>query len=217
MLEELKAVVRQTNEEWSELLGIKPATSITCVKPSGTVSQLVGASSGIHTRWSRFYERRIKQDIKDPMTKVLMDSGVPWEPENDNPDQTVIFPFPQRSPDCSLVNDDRTSAVDQLEHWLLFKKHWATHSVSATIYVKWEEWLEVGAWVYKNFDDISGLSFLPYDGGVYTQAPYTTIDEEAYYKAVEKMPTEIDWNIVEHSDQTEGVQNLACTGGACEL
>jgi ribonucleoside-diphosphate reductase alpha chain len=212
----IKAVVERTNIEWSAKLGIKPATSITCVKPSGTVSQLVNSASGIHTRWSRFYIRRIRQDLKDPMTQVLMNSGVPWEPDLQKPNETVVFSFPMKAPDTAVVNNERT-ALEQLEHWLVFKEYWATHSVSATIYVREDEWLEVGAWVYRHFDAISGLSFLPYDGGIYPQAPYEVIDEATYLALAVNMPKVIDWDVSEYSDLTAGVQTLACSGGSCEV
>ena len=216
VLEELREVVRVTNVEWSAKLGIKPAVSWCCVKPSGTVSQLVDSASGAHARWSPFYIRRIRNDAKDPATKLLMDAGVPYELCNRDPENTVIFSFPKRAPEGAVCRHDMT-AVEQLEHWRILRKHWATHTVSITIYVAPNEWTQVREWVWENFDDVTGISFLPKDDTVYPQAPYEDIDETDYLYAWASLP-EIDWSLlVEDHDATAGAQERACAGGSCEL
>lgn len=208
----------KTNEEWAAYLKIPESAAITCVKPSGTVSQLVNSASGLHPRHSKYYIRRIRQDMKDPVTKLLIDQGVPGEPERFNPDNTYVFEFPIAAPqDCLTRND--MSAVEQLEVWLTVQKYWCQHKPSVTINVREDEWLEVGDFVYKNFDWMSGVSFLPHDGGTYLQAPYEEIDEERYKELVDKMP-EVNFNELgsyEAEDHTTASQELACVGGQCEI
>lgn len=189
-------------------------------KPSGTVSQLVDSSSGLHPRHSPFYLRTVRADNKDPLTRFLKDAGVYSEPDITKPDSTTVFYFARRSPDKAVTRDD-LSAVDQLEVWAKLQNDWCEHKPSATVYVKDEEWMDVGSWVYRNFDALSGVSFLPHDGGSYKQAPYQEVTEEEYKAFLEKHPLpDIDWNdlrFYETEDSTTGTQELACTGGACEV
>jgi len=217
-LSELKAVVNETNKWWAEHLGVAQATATTTVKPSGTVSQLVGSASGIHARFAPYYIRTVRGDNKDPVTKLLIESGVPHEPDITKPDTTTVFSFPIASPPTSVMVEDR-SAVEQLELWLLYQRYWCEHKPSCTIYVKDDEWLAVGSWVYKHFDEVSGVSFLPYSSHTYKQAPYQKITAEEYEEAAAVMPN-IDWSRlseIESEDHTRGTQELACTGGVCEL
>ncbi len=217
-LKALKEVVIETNVEWSKKLGINPATAVTCVKPSGTVSQLVDSASGIHPRYSPYYVRTVRSDIKDPLTTFLKDQGVPGEVDVTNPSNWV-FSFPIKSPEGSVFRNDRT-AIEQLEHWKIYQDHWCEHKPSITVYVKEHEWMQVGAWVYEHFDEISGVSFLPYSDHVYEQAPYQEITKEEYEEKVKQMPTSIAWDKLskyEKEDMTIGSQELACTGGSCEL
>jgi ribonucleoside-diphosphate reductase alpha chain len=211
----LKAEVTRTNRKWAKLLGIEPATALTCVKPSGTVSQLVDSSSGIHPRYAPYYVRRVRNDIKDPVTKVLQDAGVPWEVDVVNP-KAVVFSFPMRSPEDSMYRDEMT-ALEQLENWRYIDQHWCEHKASITVYVKDHEWLDVGAWVYKNFDSVSGVSFLPHSDHIYRQAPYEEITESQYLELQAAMPANLEWNLDESQDQTTATHELACTGGVCEL
>lgn len=219
-LEHLKNVVIETNKEWAERLGIPQSTATTCVKPSGTVSQLVDSSSGLHARHSPYYLRTVRADNKDPLTRFLKDAGVYNEPEHLKPDNTTVFYFPRKSPEASIKRDD-IGAIQALEIWDTLQRHWCEHKPSATVYVKEHEWMEVGAWVYENFDNLSGVSFLPYDGGTYKQAPYQEVTEEEYNKWVAEHPMPvIDWNdlrFYETEDNTTGSQELACSGGACEV
>jgi ribonucleoside-diphosphate reductase alpha chain len=213
-LEELKSVAVETNKEWAYILGINPAAAVTCVKPEGTVSQLTQTKSGIHTGHAPYYIRRVRQDAKDPLTQFLINVGVPNEPCVMKPNDTVVFSFPQKS---EGVNRKDITAIEHLELWLKYQRHWCEHKPSVTISVKEDEWMEVGAWVYKNFDECTGISFLPEDGGTYRQAPYEDITEEEYNKLVAEMP-EINWdNFAEFDDNVEGVQMLACTGGQCSI
>lgn len=217
LLEDLKGVTVETNKEWADILGIKQAAAVTCVKPSGTVSSLVDCASGIHPRWARYYFRRVRADNKDPLTNFLKASGVPYEPDVMKPDYTTVFTFPMQAPEGALTRDD-ISAIDHLELWLVYQYHWCEHKPSVTINVKDHEWPRVGAWVYDNFDEMSGVSFLPYDGGTYRQAPHEAVSKEKYESMVEKMPTHIDWDsLVEKVDSVEGVQQLACSGGNCDI
>lgn len=217
-LKELKSVAVATNTEWAELLGVPQSTAITCVKPSGTVSQLVGASSGMHGRHSPFYVRTIRSDVKDPLTQFLIDAGVPWEQDLMNA-QNVVFSFPIKSPEGATMRDS-LSAIENLELWKMLQDNWCEHKPSVTISVKEDEWMEVGAWVYSNFDTLSGVSFLPYDGGSYRQAPYQEITEEEYAEWLTRMPETIDWSKLqefEKEDTTTGSQELACVAGFCEV
>lgn len=216
-LEELRKIARVTNEEFAKKLGIPPSASITCVKPSGTVSQLVDSASGIHARHSAYYIRRIRMDKKDPIYKFLKDKGVPVEDEAFRPDSTAVFSFPMKAPEGAVTRNDMT-AIEQLELWLTYQRAWCEHKPSVTISVKDDEWPEVGAWVWKHFDEISGISFLPYSNHSYVQAPYEDITKEKYEELLAQMPKDIDWSeFVEETDNTEGSQNYACTAGHCEL
>jgi ribonucleoside-triphosphate reductase (thioredoxin) len=178
-LEDLKKVAVETNKKIAEDLGIPQSTAITCVKPSGTVSQLVDSASGIHARHNDYYIRTVRGDNKDPLTQFMKESGIPSEPCVMKPDSTTVFSFPMKSPNGAKTRTDMT-AIEQLEHWLIFQRHWCEHKPSVTISVKENEWMQVGAWVYDNFDEVSGISFLPFSDHTYAQAPYQDIDEEEY-------------------------------------
>lgn len=215
----LKNAAIKTNKVWAAKLGIPQATAVTCVKPEGTVSQLVDSASGIHTRHASFYIRTVRGDNKDPMTQFLIDSGVPNEPDVMKPDATTVFSFPHRSPGGAITRNDMT-AIEQLDMWLHIQRHWCEHKPSITVTVKDDEWLEVGAFVYKHFDEMSGVSFLPYSDHSYQQAPYQDITEGEYNAAVDLMPKNIDWSKLsdyESEDNTTGSQTLNCTGGVCEI
>lgn len=214
----LRETVVSVNKEWADLLGIPQSAATTCVKPEGTASQLVNSASGMHTRHSPFYLRTIRSDVKDPLTSFLIDSGIPWEVDVMNP-ANVVFSFPIKSPEGAATRDT-FSAVEMLDFWKELQLNWCEHKPSVTISVKEEEWMTVGAWVYENFDILSGVSFLPYDGGSYKQAPYQELTESEYEEWVKKMPTSIDWmglQDYEKEDTTTGSQELACTGGLCEI
>jgi ribonucleoside-triphosphate reductase len=218
MLERLRDYAGKVNIAYSEKLGINPATAITTIKPSGTVSQLVDSSSGIHGRFSPYYIRTVRQANNDPLTTFMKEAGVPNEPDQMNPNKTTIFSFPIKSPEGATLANEQT-AIEQLENWLLFQKHWSEHSVSVTVYVKEDEWMAVGDWCYQNFDYITGVSFLPYSEHTYAQAPYQPCSAYDYQMATQTMP-EIDFTKLsdyEKEDNTEGAQQLACTGGACEI
>jgi ribonucleoside-diphosphate reductase alpha chain len=208
----------KTNEEWATKLGINKASAITCVKPSGTVSQLVDSASGIHPRYSPYYIRTVRADKKDPLAQYMRDAGVPCEDDVMRPDSTYVFSFPVKAPEGTTFRDD-VGAIQQLELWKDYQRNWCEHKPSITVYVKEHEWMEVGAWVWENFDIVSGVSFLPHSDHTYQQAPYQEITEEQYHEAVAKFPT-LDWSKLgeyEKDDCTEGMQTLACTGGQCEL
>lgn len=209
-----------TNKVWAERLGIPQSAAITCVKPSGTVSQLVDSASGLHPRYAPYYLRTVRADNKDPLTQFLKDTGVYWEPDITKPGSTTVFYFPKKGPEGGVYRDD-LSATDQLEVWAKLQNFYCEHKPSATVYVKEEEWLDVAAWVYKNFDHLSGVSFLPHDGGSYKQAPYQAISEGEYQRWLADHPLpDIDWDdlrFYESVDMTSGSQELACTGGACEV
>ena len=218
LLIKLKEKAVKTNKELAGELGINPSASITCIKPSGTVSQLVDSASGIHTRHSPFYIRTIRTDVKDPLCNLLIDSGVPHESDITNPSNVIVFSFPMRSPKFSLTRKD-FSATSQLELHRIYSKFWAEHKVSQTISVKEKEWLEVGSFVFKNFEDISGVSFLPYSDFMYKQAPYTECSEEEYKELTNRIPL-IDWDKLldyEVLDNTTSSQELACVSGTCEI
>jgi ribonucleoside-triphosphate reductase len=217
--EDLRQIAVDTNKELAEKLGIPQSAAITCVKPSGTVSQLVDSASGIHPRWSQFYVRTVRGDVKDPMTQFLIAQGVPNEPDVTKPNDTVVFSFPQRAPEGATTRADLT-AIEHLDIWKTFQEHWCEHKPSITINVKEPEWLDVQAWVWKNFDIISGVSFLPYSEHTYRQAPYQEITKEEYDEWINRMPASIDWTKLtefELVDSTTGSQELACTGGVCEI
>ena len=213
-----RTTAQKTNNEVATAIGIKPSAAITCVKPSGTVSQLVDSSSGIHGRHAPFYIRTVRMDAKDPMTQFMKDSGFPWEPDVTRPDHTCVFPFPQRSPRGSTMRDSLT-AVEQMEVWMMYQEHWCEHKASVTVSVHEHEWMEVGAWVYENFDSVSGISFLPYNEHVYEQAPYQDCTEEEWKELNEQMPV-VKWDDLskwEHEDYTTASQELSCHGNSCEI
>ena len=218
-LEHLKQIAVATNAEWAERLNIPVSTAISCNKPSGTVSQLVDSSSGIHARHSAYYIRTVRGDNKDPLTQFMMDQGIPNEPDVMKPDQTTVFSFPMKAPQGATVTADM-SAIEQLEMWLAYQRSWCEHKPSVTINVKNDEWFEVGAFVYKHFDEMSGVSFLPFNEHTYQQAPYQDCNESTYHKMLGIMPTNIDWSLLseyENEDNTSGSQTLACSGDACEI
>jgi ribonucleoside-diphosphate reductase alpha chain len=212
-----KAVV--TNKEWAEKLGIPQSTAITCVKPSGTVSQLVDSASGIHARHNPYYIRTVRGDNKDPLTEFMKEQGIPNEPDVMKPDHTTVFSFPMSCSDTAVYRNDM-SAIEQLEIWKCYAQHWCEHKPSVTISVKESEWVNVGNWCWDNFDYLSGVSFLPFSDHTYQQAPYQDIDKEQYNSLQSKMPEKIDWAMLqdfEKEDNTRGSQELACTAGSCEL
>lgn len=217
-LNELKEVAIETNAEWADRLGTNQSTAITCVKPSGTVSQLVDSASGIHPRYSLHYIRTVRADKKDPIYGFLKEQGVPVEDAIGKENSTAVFSFPVKAPEHAITRNDRT-AVEQLELWKVYATHWCEHKPSITVYVKEDEWLDVGTWVWHNFDIMSGVSFLPHTDHVYRQAPYQEITEEEYHKMLDEMPT-IEWNALEKyetEDNTTTGHELACSAGACEI
>ena len=218
-LEHLRTVAVNTNAEWADRLGIPRSTAITCVKPSGTVSQLVDSASGIHARHSPYYIRTVRGDNKDPLTQFMKDKGIPNEPCVMKGDTTTVFSFPVKSPPFSVTRNDM-SALEQLETWLIYQRSWCEHKPSVTISVKDEEWMEVGAFVYKHFDEMSGVSFLPHTDHTYQQAPYQDCTMEEYFELSQKMPKAIDWSELseyEQEDNTAGMQTMACSGDVCEI
>ena len=218
-LAHLKKVAVDTNAQWAGILGIPVAAAISCVKPSGTVSQLVDSASGIHARHSPYYIRTVRGDNKDPLTQFMMDQGIPNEPDAFKPDQTTVFSFPQKAPEGAVCTKDMT-AIEQLEMWLMYQRNWCEHKPSVTINVKSEEWLEVGAFVYKHFDEMSGVSFLPFNEHTYQQAPYQDCGKSEYDMLKAVMPKRIDWSKLseyESEDNTSGSQTLACSGDSCEI
>jgi len=215
VLQTLRDEAIKTNKEWSKRLGIAQSAAITCVKPSGTVSQLVDSASGIHPRYSQYYIRRVRADMRDPLCNVLEDAGVPSEVDVTSP-STKVFSFPKKSPkDAVLASEQK--GMDQLELWSIYQEHWCEHKPSITVYYRDDEFLGIGDWVYNNFDSVSGISFLPYSDHTYEQAPYEQITKEQYTKMTKGFPTEFKWDITEETDTTEGAQTLACVGGACEI
>jgi ribonucleoside-triphosphate reductase (thioredoxin) len=219
VLDELRNVAVDTNAEWSERLGIPQSAAITCVKPSGTVSQLVDSASGIHARHSPYYIRTVRGDNKDPLTQFMIDNGVPNEPCVFKGDTTTVFSFPVKSPEMAVTRNDMT-AVEQLETWLMYQRYWCEHKPSVTISVRDDEWLDVGAFVYKHFDEMSGVSFLPHSDHTYQQAPYQDCSKEVYEELRNVMPKSIDWSELseyEQEDNTKSSQTFACTGDVCEV
>jgi len=214
----LREHARRINKEWAEKLGINAAAAITCVKPSGTVSQLVDCASGIHPRYSQYYIRRVRADVKDPLAIVMKNQGFPCEIDVTN-SSNYVFSFPIKAPPHAVLRNDKT-AIEQLDRWLMVQRYWCDHKPSITVYVRDEEWLKVGAWVYDHFDEISGIAFLPHTNFIYKQAPYEEIDEETYLKLLSQVPETIDMNMLmqtEKQDMTLGAQELACSGGMCEI
>jgi ribonucleoside-triphosphate reductase (thioredoxin) len=218
-LERLRHVAIDTNAEWAKRLGIPVSTAITCVKPSGTVSQLVNSASGIHARHSAHYIRTVRGDNKDPLTQFMKDQGIPSEPCVMKPDSTTVFSFPQKSPDGAVTRNDMT-ALEQLELWMTYQRHWCEHKPSVTITVRDNEWMEVGAWVFKHFDEVSGVSFLPHSDHSYQQAPYQECSKHDYETLLSVMPDRIDWarlSEYETEDTSKGTSTFACAGGSCEM
>ena len=218
-LDSLREIAIKTNKEWANRFKINQSAAITCVKPSGTVSQLVDASSGIHARHAEYYVRTVRADIKDPLCKFMIDKGFPAEPDVMKPEHTMVFSFPVKAPKGCVVRTEM-KAIEQLEHWLLYQRHWCEHKPSVTVSVKEHEWMDVGAWVYKHFDEVSGVSFLPYSDHSYRQAPYQDCTKDEYKELVKKMPKDVNWEELsdyEKEDNTTGSQTLACSGGACEI
>lgn len=221
MLAAMKQQAIDVAREWSAALGINMPAAITCVKPSGSVSQLVDSASGLHHRYSSYYIRRVRVDAVDPVARMLIEAGVPYNPEVGqqlSTAHTLVFDFPMKAPETAVLRDEET-ALQQLEYWLMLQTCWCEHKPSITVFVKDHEWMEVGAWVYKNWNYVSGISFLPFDGGVYPLAPYQEITEDEYKELQQKMPA-LDFGQLhkyEQTDCTVGGKELACHGGACEL
>jgi ribonucleoside-triphosphate reductase len=218
-LEHLRSVAINTNAEFAGMLNIPVSAAITCIKPSGTVSQLVSCASGIHARHSAYYIRTVRGDNKDPLTQFMKDKGIPNEPCVMKGDTTTVFSFPIKSPENAVTRNDMT-AIEQLELWLTYQRHWCEHKPSVTISVRDAEWMEVGAFVYKHFDEMSGVSFLPHTDHTYQQAPYQDCTKEEYEELLAKMPKRIAWSELteyENEDNTAGSQTMACTGDSCEL
>jgi len=218
-LEHLREVAVHTNTDWADRLGIPTSTAITCVKPSGTVSQLVDSASGIHARHAPYYIRTVRGDNKDPLTQMMQDQGIPNEPCVMKPETTTVFSFPMKSPSKAVTRNDMT-AIEQMEMWLAYQRHWCEHKPSCTISVRSDEWMEVGAFVYKHFDEMSGVSFLPHSDHTYQQAPYQDCTKEEYEELLSKMPKSIDWGKLsdyEQEDNTVATQSMACTGDVCEV
>jgi ribonucleoside-diphosphate reductase alpha chain len=218
-LPKLRNLSVDINKTFAKKLGINPAAAITCVKPSGTVSQLVDAASGIHARHNNYYIRTVRADKKDPLCKLMIDAGFPCEPCVMKPDHTMVFSFPTKSPDSCVTRNDMT-AIQQLELWLTYQRSWCEHKPSVTITVKENEWMDVGAWVYRHFDEISGISFLPHSDHSYKQAPYQDCTKEQYDEMLANFPKNIDWSKLseyEVEDNTKGTQTFACSGDSCEI
>jgi ribonucleoside-triphosphate reductase len=219
LLTDLRVESVDTNKQFAEKIGINQSASVTCVKPSGTVSQLVDAASGIHARHSPYYIRTVRADIKDPLCKFMIDKGFPAEPCVMKPDHTMVFSFPIKSPENATCRSDMT-ALEQLEMWRTYQNYWCEHKPSVTITVKEDEWMEVGSWVWKYFDQVSGISFLPHSDHSYRQAPYQDCDEETYINLLSEMPVGVDWSELasyEETDNTSGTQTFACSGDSCEV
>lgn len=218
LLQDLRATAVNTNKDMAAVLGVPQSAAVTCVKPSGTVSQLVDSASGMHHRHAPYYIRRVRGDVKDPLSQFMIQQGVPYEPCVMKPDSTVVFSFPMKAPEGSVVREGVT-AIEHLELWLAYQRHWCEHKPSITVSVQEHEWPEVGAWVWKHFDEISGVSFLPMDGGTYQQAPYETITKEQYDTMYESSVKTLNWGMmVEETDETKGSQELACSAaGGCEI
>ena len=219
LLTDLRVETVNVNKQFAEKIGINQSASVTCVKPSGTVSQLVDAASGIHARHSPYYIRTVRADIKDPLCKFMIDKGFPAEPCVMKPDHTMVFSFPIKSPENATCRSDMT-ALEQLEMWRAYQNYWCEHKPSVTITVKEDEWMEVGSWVWKYFDQVSGISFLPHSDHSYRQAPYQDCDKETYINLLSEMPVGVDWSELasyEETDNTSGTQTFACSGDSCEV
>jgi ribonucleoside-diphosphate reductase alpha chain len=218
-LEKVRKEVVEINAHWSELLGINQATATTAIKPSGTVSQLVDSASGIHTRHNDYYFRRVRADAKDPIAQLMEDQGIPCEADVMKPNSVKVFTFPMKAPKGAVLRNERT-AIEQLELWLIYQRHYCEHKPSVTVSVREHEWMQVGAWVYEHFDEVSGVSFLPHSDHSYQQAPYEDCTKKEYNELAKKMPKSVDWDLIseyELTDTTVGTKTLACTGSVCEL
>jgi len=219
VLHELRKTAHETNQEWAKKLGVPASKAVTCIKPSGTVSQLVDTGSGIHPRHSRHYVRRVRADVKDPLAKMMVDQGFKHQPDVMAPEHTLVFEFPIKTSGDAVFRDDMT-AVEHLELWRTYRNHWCDHNPSITVTVREHEWMEVGAWVYKHFDEMTGVSFLPHSDHVYQQAPYEEIDEATYNRMLAEQPV-VDWlklTDYEKTDNTIGSQELACSANTgCEI
>ena len=219
LLRSLRQKAVDTNVVWADKFGVSQSMAVTCVKPSGTVSQLVDSASGIHARHSQYYIRTVRADKKDPLARMMVDGNFPVEDDVMKPASTYVFSFPVRAPEHALFREEM-SAIAQLELWKLYQDNWCEHKPSITVTVKEHEWLDVGAWVFKNFEKMSGVSFLPFSDHVYKQAPYQDCTREEYEALLAKMPKVIDWSVLslyEKTDMTVGSQELACSAGACEV
>ena len=217
ILQELRDHARKANIKWAERFNVPVSTAITCVKPSGTVSQLCNSASGIHARFAPYYIRRIQLDKKDPVCQFLLDNGFPLVDYEAKKDTTMVASFPMKAPDGAICRGSQT-AIEQMELWLMYQDDWCEHKPSCTVYVKEDEWVGVGAWVWERFDRISGISFLPHSDHVYQQAPYEDLTKEQYEAMLATMPKGIDWTaMIEDKDNTEASQTLACVAGACEV
>ena len=218
-LSDLRKETVKVNKEWSELMGISQATATTAIKPSGTVSQLVDSASGIHTRHNDYYLRRVRADAKDPIAQLMEDQGIPCEADVMKPNSVKVFTFPMKAPKGAILRNERT-AIEQLELWLTYQRYYCEHKPSVTISVREHEWMEVGAWTYKHFDEVSGVSFLPHSDHSYQQAPYEDCTKAEYTALAKKMPKAVNWDLIseyELTDMTVGTKTLACTGSICEL
>ena len=217
LLEKLRDAAVNTNAEFAAAIGINQSVAVTAIKPEGTVSQLCSTASGIHPQHSQYYIRRVRADNKDPLTQFMLKSGFIGEPCVMKPESTTVFSFPVAVAEGALLREDLT-AVEHLRLWLIYQRHYCEHKPSVTISVLENEWMEVGAWVYKHFDEVTGVSFLPMDGGTYRQAPYEECTEEDYKKLLDQQPSGIDWdNFQEYDDNVEGAQMLSCTAGGCTI
>jgi ribonucleoside-triphosphate reductase len=219
LLKHLRKVAVDTNKEWADKLNIPQSAAILCIKPSGTVSQLCNSASGLHPRHSPYYIRTVRGDNKDPLTQFMKDQGVPSEPELSKPNDTTVFSFPVEAPRDAICTPD-VPAIDQLKTWLMYQRHFCEHKPSITCNVREHEWMAVGAFVYEHFDEMSGVSFLPYSDHIYQQAPYTECSKEDYLDALKMMPKSIDWSKLssyETDDNTAGSQTMACSGDVCEV
>lgn len=215
-LKELREHAIAVNKEWASVLGIPQSVAITTVKPSGTVSQLVGCSSGIHPAYSKHYIRTVRMDNKDPLTTFFKEAGIPNEPDVTKPNDITIFSFPQQGSKSGITRNE-TNALEQLELYSVYQKHWTEHNPSITVYYKDNEFLDVGAWIYNNFSDVSGVSLLPHSDHVYKQAPYQEVTEEFFTEFSNAFPV-VDWSkFKEEEDTTTGTQELSCTAGVCEV
>ena len=221
VLEHLRAVARKTNERLAPQIGIPVSTAITANKPEGSTSQKTLTSSGIHPWHNDYYIRTVRADKKDPMTRFMIDAGFPWEDDAMNPSETAIFSFPIAAPEGAITRNDIT-ALEHLDLWLTYQRSWCEHKPSVTINVKDDEWKGVGEWVFENFDEVTGIAFLPHSEHTYVQAPYQDITAEEYAEWTYKMPIKVDWSLLssyELEDSTTSMQELACSasGSGCDV